>query len=251
MPKYILRLDDACPNMHWGNWKRMEEILQRYHIQPIVGVIPKNEDRDFSWMQEGDFWDLCRKWQQKQWVIAQHGYEHRLRYYTEHRKYFQLSHGSKTEFAGGAVDIQKEMLKAGYDIMCSQGVYPICFYAPCHTFDRATVQAINELNIYLFVSDGYGLKPYRKKGVLFLPSIFDSPHRGCGIMTFVLHPSYMKEIDFEWLEIFLQQYNKSFINAECYIRKMQKRIKGQGIIGKSIEIGMYCLRGMRKWKNIK
>ena len=43
MPYYI-RLDDACEKMDVKNWARMEEILDRHRIAPLVGIIPHCED---------------------------------------------------------------------------------------------------------------------------------------------------------------------------------------------------------------
>ena len=40
MKKYIIRLDDAAEKMNIDNWEKMENILDRYDIKPLVGVIP-------------------------------------------------------------------------------------------------------------------------------------------------------------------------------------------------------------------
>ena len=40
MSQYILRLDDASDYMDVKKWQRMEELLDRYGIKPLVGVIP-------------------------------------------------------------------------------------------------------------------------------------------------------------------------------------------------------------------
>ena len=42
--KYLIRLDDACPTMDWGKWRRMERILDKYKVKPMVGIIPENND---------------------------------------------------------------------------------------------------------------------------------------------------------------------------------------------------------------
>lgn len=41
MGKYILRLDDAAERMDIVKWNRMEVLLDKYNIKPLVGVIPK------------------------------------------------------------------------------------------------------------------------------------------------------------------------------------------------------------------
>ena len=44
MGKYILRLDDAAERMDIVKWNRMEVLLDKYNIKPLVGVIPKCQD---------------------------------------------------------------------------------------------------------------------------------------------------------------------------------------------------------------
>ena len=75
--QYLIRLDDACPTMNKVKWQRMEDILDRHGIRPMVGVIPHNEDPK----QEIDpvnplFWDNVNVWKEKGWAIAMHGYNH-------------------------------------------------------------------------------------------------------------------------------------------------------------------------------
>ena len=47
---YCLRLDDACPQMNTEKWARIERILDKYKVRPIVGVIPENRDPDFVYI---------------------------------------------------------------------------------------------------------------------------------------------------------------------------------------------------------
>ena len=44
--EYCIRLDDACPQMNAEKWARIERILDKYKVRPIVGVIPENRDPD-------------------------------------------------------------------------------------------------------------------------------------------------------------------------------------------------------------
>ena len=48
MSQYIMRLDDASEYMDVEKWQRMEDLLDKYHIKPIVGVIPDNQDSDMG-----------------------------------------------------------------------------------------------------------------------------------------------------------------------------------------------------------
>ena len=44
MEKYIIRLDDACEKRDVKKWDQMEQILDKYGVKPLVGVIPHCED---------------------------------------------------------------------------------------------------------------------------------------------------------------------------------------------------------------
>lgn len=44
MNHYILRLDDASEYMDVDKWQRMETLLDKYNIKPLVGIIPDNQD---------------------------------------------------------------------------------------------------------------------------------------------------------------------------------------------------------------
>lgn len=45
---YLIRLDDASEFMDIDKWTTMEILLDNYRIKPIVGVIPDNNDGDFT-----------------------------------------------------------------------------------------------------------------------------------------------------------------------------------------------------------
>ena len=53
MPKYLIRLDDACQQANWPNWHRIENILNLYGIKPIVAVIPDNKDPNLKYIDKG------------------------------------------------------------------------------------------------------------------------------------------------------------------------------------------------------
>jgi hypothetical protein len=41
---YLVRLDDASEYMDDKKWKKIFDILSKYSIKPIIGVIPNNEE---------------------------------------------------------------------------------------------------------------------------------------------------------------------------------------------------------------
>lgn len=218
MNKYIIRLDDACPNMNKKNWDRIEKLLDKYDIRPIVGIIPESKDKEFmKYKIIENFWkDYALKWQRKGWIIAQHGLNH------------NLDDKIRTEYCGIKYEEQKNNLIRGNEILKNNDINPICFFAPAHTFDDNTIKACSELGYFKFISDGVALYPYRHNDMLFLPNIFDTPHKilPFGIYTFVFHPNKMNDEDFNYLESFIIKYKKNFdVNLKSILEKYGKRKK--------------------------
>lgn len=79
--EYCIRLDDACPQMNAEKWARIERILDKYKVRPIVGVIPENRDPDFVAVADENFWEKACEWQKKGWTIALHGLHHELHFH--------------------------------------------------------------------------------------------------------------------------------------------------------------------------
>lgn len=219
MLKFIIRLDDACPTMNQEKWDKMEKLLDKYDIKPIVGMIPDNEDEEFCYEEIPDFWEnYAQKWQKKNWIIALHGLHHQ----------YTVWKNRKTEYRGKSYEEQKQMLEKGYYILLEKGITPTCFFAPNHTFDKNTIKACRDLKYFKFISDGIALYPYRELDMLFLPNIFDTPHKISkeGIFTFVYHPNKMKEEQFEYLEEFIKQYQENFVvNLDEILEKYHHRKK--------------------------
>lgn len=223
MLKFIIRLDDACETMNESNWKKMEQLLKRYDIKPIVGIIPDNADKEFSFEKIADFWTkYALKWQKDGWIIAQHGLNHKYHYYVKKNKRI------RTEFYGLDYLTQKNMLKKGYDILIKHGIKPKCFFAPNHTYDYNTEKAIKDLGVINFISDGCSKYPYVKNGVMHVPSIFDAPHKimNNGIFTFVFHPNNINDDILKKLELFIIKYKDNFrIDLDEILVKYSKRKK--------------------------
>ncbi len=201
MLKYIIRLDDACPNMNEENWNKMEKLLDKYNIKPIVGIIPANKDLEFNYGIIDKFWQKYpQKWQKKGWIMALHGYHHKYDFPHSHLK------KKKTEYMGKSYTAQKKILAKGYKILKEKNIKATCFFAPNHSFDKLTIKACTDLKYFSFISDGYAFFPYKYKGMLFLPSVFDTPHKISknGIFTFVYHPNHITDNQLEYLENFIK-----------------------------------------------
>ena len=235
MLKFILRLDDAAPTMNKEKWDKIEKILDKYNIKPIVGIIPDNKDLEFNYPIIENFWQKCLEWQNKGWIIAQHGLNH------------NLSKTIRTEFVGKSYNEQKSIIMKGYDILKNNGLKPTCFFAPNHTFDDITIKVCNEMNCFKFISDGYAFYPYREKEMMFFPSAFDKPHiiSPFGIFTFVYHPNKMNDLDYIYLEKFIKDHiNKFEINIDEILNNFSKRKRN--IADKILFFSISLLRNIRR-----
>jgi predicted deacetylase len=210
---YLIRLDDACPTMDKQKWQRMEEILDQFHIKPLVGIIPDNHDPDLM-INDYDplFWNKVRAWQKKGWAIAMHGYDHV--YLTEQGGINPIHKHS--EFAGLDLEQQRGKIKLGIKKMQSEEVYPRCFFAPSHTFDLNTLEALRlESNIEI-ISDTFARFPYKMFGFIFIPQQFGAFRviKFGGIWTFCLHPNSMDDAFFEQCELFLNRNQSLFLSFD-------------------------------------
>ena len=116
MLNFLFRLDDACPKMNKENWIRVEELLDKHGIKPIVGIIPESRDPEFDWEYDEDFWTITvNRWKRKKWILAQHGCYHTY-----------LPNG-QSEFAGLPYDEQMKLILDGNRLLQARGVNPRCF----------------------------------------------------------------------------------------------------------------------------
>lgn len=214
MPKYIMRLDDACPKRDIKKWDRIEVLLDKYNIKPLVGIIPDCKDPNMScYDEDSEFWTTrVQNWLAKGWAIALHGYNHVFK--TECGGINPVN--KRSEFAGVPYEEQRTMIANGVSILRSHGINPKVFFAPAHTFDENTIKALLEESDIRIISDTPANKPYSKFGMTFVPQQSGQVRKlPFNTVTFCYHPNTMNEDSFEWLEIFLKQ-NKFFefpINA--------------------------------------
>ncbi|MBR3460957.1 MAG: DUF2334 domain-containing protein [Clostridia bacterium] len=231
-------------------WDRVESILDNYNIQPIVGIIPKCEDRaaDFQHSPDPLFWKKALNWKKKGWSLCLHGLHHSFHDTPKGTKYFQKNIGNYTEFAGESIDKQADMINEGIAVFHSNGIVVEGFFAPAHTYDLNTVLACEREKEIRYISDGYALHKFKKHGMTFIPNIFDTPHKmPFGLYTFVYHPSKMKEEDFVFFESFLKNNYGSAVTVQ-QILDSDCRVRSRGITGLLIEIVLHMKRRIHPYE---
>lgn len=217
---YILRLDDASDYMDTEKWTRIEELLDKYNIKPIVGIIPDNKDKSLikKYKKDQNFWQKAKKWKNKGWTIALHGCNHE--YITDDGGINPVNR--RSEFAGVSYEEQCRKIENGIKILEKYEMYPEIFFAPSHTFDLNTIKALREKSNIRIISDTIANDVYYKDDMYFIPQqsgkVRTLPFK---IVTFCYHPNIMEEKDFRILEDFLNKYNKKFVTVKEV--KLKKR----------------------------
>ena len=209
MSKYIMRLDDAAEKMDIEKWNRMEQLLDKYSIKPLVGVIPICKDPMMDkYETDNSFWDKVHRWMDKGWTIALHGYEHV--YCTEDGGINPVN--QRSEFAGLPLEEQQRKIREGVNVFRDHGIEPEVFFAPSHTFDENTIKALKEESNIRIISDTVANKPYSKYGFVFVPQQSGRVRKlPFHTITYCYHPNVMTDQDFEMFEAFLNEHEKEFI----------------------------------------
>jgi len=211
--KYLIRLDDACPYMDRSKWQRMEDMLDKYGVKPLVGIIPANADpKTMIEEEDSQFWDKAHRWIEKGWEVALHGYDH-LCISNEGMKGLNPI-WARSEYAGIPLELQKEKVRKGLSVLRSHGIHPKYFFAPSHTYDENTLIALKEETEIRIISDTIGRYPYKKNDFYFIP--LTSGHcirmRMPGVYVFCFHPNTMENSAFEELNSFLEGYSSYFVS---------------------------------------
>lgn len=241
----IIRLDDAASFMDIESWQRVESILDKYKITPIVGVIPDIKDPKITktYKEDKSFWKKVKKWQTKNWIIAMHGYDH---------KYISNNGGinpkcSVSEFAGVPLTKQEEKIKEGIKIFAKNKIVPKVFFAPSHTFDNNTLLALKNNSNIRIISDTVSNDVYFEDGFYYIPQqIGHAANLPFKVVTICLHPNKMKEEDFIKFEKFIKRNQSKFLSSKEDFEKIIIKRK-KNIYDKFLS---YCYIKLRRFRKL-
>ncbi len=234
--KIAIRMDDISPAMDWDKFEAFRSLLEEYGIQPLIGVVPDNQDDNLILGREKEeFWKYVRQLQQSGWTVALHGYRH---VYTEKKGgLFPLNHFS--EFAGVPYGRQKEMLEEGRKILESHGISTDIFMAPAHSYDGNTLKALAQTG-FRRITDGFGSRPYRWHGMVFYPISFrlkSSLKKKEGFTTLVVHSNTMDGDDLKRYRGILE--GQEVISFGEYLAQQPEE---RGFLGRFWE---YCMAAVK------
>ena len=240
----LIRFDDIAPNMNWKFMNECEKILNEYNIKPLLGVIPKNEDPELLALQyNSNFWNKIEEWQKKGWEISAHGYTHVYDTKTNKKDYFRYGGGS--EFFGHDLQKQKTKIYESLKIFSEKGIEVRSFFAPNHTYDLNTFQALRENGIK-FVIDGYGLFPYQEHGIIFIPQLFYKeillPY---GIQSTQIHLNFWDQNNLSNFKKFIAKNYKKIVSFNEASSNLRQGLYTK-IINTSVKISLKTLRKLRQ-----
>ena len=222
---FLLRFDDIAENMDWKNFNQVELILDKHNIKPVLGIIPMNKDPEllsYPKTQE-NFWDQVRKWRNKDWEIAMHGTYHVYDNFCKTTEDY-LGYGGNTEFVGHSLDLQIKKIEIGLQKFKDENISPRCFFAPNHTFDMNTLVALKKFGI-LEILDGYGLAPYEKHNIKFIPQLFYKTFTlPFGIQSFQIHLNYLSKSELDDFINFIEINCNNFLSYDEVLAKINNNI---------------------------
>lgn len=250
--KILIRFDDICPTMNFEQFKCATDLLEKYNIKPLIGVIPDCCDPDLQIEAEReDFWDFVRGLEQKGYTIAMHGYQH---IFTTNTRGIVVKR-YVSEFAGHSLDEQVEKIRKGKEILFSHGINTDIFFAPAHSYDENTVKALSICG-FKYMSDGKSSKPYVWHSVKCLPDRAAGCPRikGDGCYTAVFHAHEweleLKAKDYEDLVNLIKNHRDNIVSFEeysqlpcgnLYIERIKERVY--------VFVERYMLDTLRKIKS--
>lgn len=216
--KIAVRLDDITPDMNWEAFLKFKELLDRYQVKPLIGVVPDNKDENLKGSNKDrpeDFWAYIAKLQKSGWVIAMHGYQHI--YTTGKGGIFPLNNFS--EFAGISYEKQRQMLEAGKELLRQKGIETDLFMAPAHSYDQNTLRALRDTGFHA-LTDGFGSCPYRYQELTFYPISFRTSstlQKKKGYSTMVVHAATNTKQDLERYEGYFQRKDVQWVSYEEFL----------------------------------
>ena len=212
--KILIRFDNICSTMDYSQWKRADEILRKYGVKPLLGIIPECKDPDLQIEPEHeDFWEWIKGLEKEGYTLAMHGCYHLYR--TNVRG--MVNNGYNSEFAGLSFDEQYELICHGKEVLESHEIHTNIFFAPAHSYDENTLKALSKAG-FKYVSDGKSKKPYKIYGIKCIPC----RSGGCprihktGYYTAVFHAHEWvcqeKEYGFFKLKKLCQKYHSDIVD---------------------------------------
>jgi predicted deacetylase len=219
--KYLIRFDDICPTMNWDVWEKIEQILTKQGIDPILAVVPDNKDKT---LVVGEtflgFWNAVRSWQARGWTIGIHGYQHL--YVTDQAGLVGIN--SRSEFAGLDESEQQSKLNHALKLFQQEQVTPEVWIAPGHSFDTITLRVLKKAKINV-VSDGFYLWPNTDSlGIIHIPQqLWRLRRMPFGLWTVCYHHNHWTSSDVDRFASDIERYKRDITGMHRVLASYRTR----------------------------
>ncbi len=216
--QYLLRIDDLCPTVSAARWQQMQSLIEDFHLQPILAIVPDNQDPELK-VSPSDpaFWDSMRTLRTAGAAIGLHGYHHLC--VSRGRSLVGLHRVS--EFAGVPARTQQAWIGAGMRILRGHGLDPNIWVAPRHGFDASTLAALREEGV-LVLSDGFTRAPFLRSGLAWIPQQLWAPvEKERGLWTICVHPNTANDQEIAALRSFLAVHAAQFTSVDHVLFQFQ------------------------------
>lgn len=239
----LIRMDDISDCMNWKIMDMCETLFDKYNIKPLLGVIPLNKDPDLLKLSKNtEFWSRVKNWEKKGWEITMHGCNH---LYTQ--KSFKkdiFNYGGDSEFYGLDYLTQLNKIKIGLEEFKKRKINIRSFFAPNHIYDENTLKALKDSDIKIII-DGYGLFPFYKKEILFIPQLFYKEiFLPFGIQSTQMHVNEWNESNFKDFSLFVSKNCKKIVDLD-YVIEITNPNKIQNCLNYLVEKSLKTLRFFR------
>ena len=227
--RYIIRFDDVVETMSWSKFLPLKELLLKYKVPSLLGVVPQCMDDSLKVEPAlPNYYDFLRFCIREGDSIAQHGTYHLY----DSTDTGILGIHARSEFAGHSFDVQLEKLRKGKRLLESENIWMPYFMAPSHSFDIKTILALKELG-FTAITDGYGFYPYAIEGLTLVPQHFSRPFSlSFGIQTICVHINSISEHRLESLTEFIKGNSNKFVSYSDVV--------SEGVVDS------FCSRSIRK-----
>ena len=218
--QYLLRVDDLCPTMASAPRRKIVALIEEFHLQPILAIVPDNRDPELAEEPaDYEFWEQLRGLQAGGAAIGLHGYRHLC--LSEGRGLLKLA--SQSEFAGVAEDQQRVWIHDGVQILRRNGLDPQVWVAPRHGFDLTTLRILRAEGIRI-LSDGLTRMPFTRGGLVWIPQQLWAPvEKREGLWTICLHPNTISDTAIEALRLFLRTHAAQFTSVDRVMREFPQQ----------------------------
>jgi len=241
--RLLIRMDDISDCMNWKIMDMCEILFDKYNIKPLLGIIPLNKDPELLKLSKNtQFWNRVESWERKGWEITMHGCNH---LYTQ--KSFKkdiFNYGGHSEFYGLDYLTQLNKIKIGLEEFKKRKINIRSFFAPNHIYDENTLKALKDSGIKIII-DGYGLFPFYKNEILFIPQLFYKEiFLPFGIQSTQLHINEWNENKFENFSLFISKYYKKIVDLN-YVIEIANPNKIQNCLNYLVEKSLKTIRFFR------